>query len=325
MNLEAAKRFLESHHNFVLAAHRSPDGDTLGSCLGLRLALLDMGKNAVVVCADPVPKNLRFLPASETVSASLSGIPDVVIYVDCADHARTDVLRDTLEQADFQFCIDHHATNPRCTRNGDWVEDVAATAELVYRLLVSMNVSIRKEIALCLFTGIATDTGNFSYSNTTPDTFRIAGELQKCGIDLPELNRKLFRTVSLPKSKLIAFTLESVLLTEDNTVGIICIPQDVIQRFHADESDCEGLIDFIRDIEPVEIACTLRESADGTIRGSLRSKKGADVSKVASRFGGGGHEHAAGFTLLPPMEKARDTVLAAMIQSVKEWKESSQS
>jgi phosphoesterase RecJ-like protein len=325
MNLACAKQFFDSHNDFILAAHRSPDGDTLGSCLALSRALQSLGKHAIVACVDAVPKYLRFLSGSDTVVSSVSKIPEAAVYIDCGDHSRADALEPFLEQCAFRFCIDHHGTNPKNTKDGDWVEEVGATGELIYRLLTKMQIPIDREIAVCLFTAIATDTGNFSYSNTTSDTFRIAGELLQYGIDLPELNRILFRTVPLNKGKLIAYTLENVTLAEENSVGIVCLNRDTLARFSAEESDCEGLIDYVRDLAPVEIACTLRESSDGKIRGSLRSKWGADVSEIATQFGGGGHSRAAGFTLCVPMEKAKELVLCKMVEAVRKWKASLQS
>lgn len=322
MNLSAAKRFIESHTEFVLAAHRSPDGDTLGSCLALRLALLRLQKKATVACVDPVPPYLRFLPGSETVTQSLKSAPEAAIYIDCADHARADALEPVLESAPHRFGIDHHETNPRQTKDGDWVEPVGATAELIARLIEALGVPLDRDIATCLFTGIATDTGNFSYSNTTPDTFRIAAELVREGIELPELNRRLFRAMSVPKGRLVAHTLERMALYENDSVAVSCITQSDLERCGASEADCEGLIDYLRDLEPVEIACTLRESADGKIRVSLRSKRGADVSRIASAFGGGGHRRAAGCTTDGPMERASEMLLKELIEAIHTWKAS---
>ena len=322
MNLESAKRFIESHQDFLLAAHRSPDGDTLGSCLALRLALLSMGKQAVVACVDEVPRYLRYMTGSETVAHTVERVPEAVIYVDCGDHSRADALVPMLDQAPYCFCIDHHGTNPRESKDGDWVEEVAATGEMIFRLLVAMYVPITKEIAECLYTAIVTDTGNFAYSNTTPETFRIAGELCSVGVRLSELNLILFRTMPLCKARLIAKTLTDAELFEDDTVALGCVTQEDLKNVGASEADCEGTINYLRDIETVEIACTLRESPDGKIRGSLRSKRGADVSGIATAFGGGGHVRAAGFTLPGSMEQAKQRVIPELIRAVQAWKES---
>ena len=324
MDLNTCAEFIRSHDRFVLAAHRSPDGDTLGSCLALRLALLSVNKTVTVVCQDGVPDYLSFLPGSGSVLVAPSDDLEAVLYIDCAEHGRTGDNCILLEQAPFQFCIDHHETNPRCTRNGDWVEDAAATAEMIYRLILSLDIPVTKDIAVCLFTGITTDTGNFCYSNTTSDTFRIASELLPYGIDTEDLNRKLFRSMSLAKARLIAYTLGTARILESGSVSLASVSRREMDSVGAKEADCEGLIDYLRDIDSVEIACLLRESADGTVKGSLRSKRGANVLSVAHRFHGGGHAKAAGFTFAGTLEEAGTQVVPAILETVRIWKESYQ-
>ncbi len=315
MNLERAIQFIQSHHSFVLAAHQSPDGDALGSCLALRAALLGMGKEAVVVCSDRVPDPVRFLVGADTVTGTNGIEPpkEAVIFIDCADHKRTGTLQTMLEAAPFQFCIDHHGTNPRTTKDGDWVEEVSATGELILRLLKAMHAPITKEIATALYTAIATDTGNFAYSNTSPEAFRAAAELLEVGIDLAELNRVLFREIPLSKARLIAYTLDHMELCADGKLALCAIPESALDACGANQEDCEGLIDHLRDIDTVEAACTLRES-DGVVRVSMRSKRFCDVAAVAKRFGGGGHIHAAGCTLHLPLEDA----VCAMREALRE-------
>ena len=317
MNLEQATAFIQSHQSFYLAAHRSPDGDTLGSCLALRSALLALGKDATVVCPDPVPDYLHFLEGADTVASSepLPVPQDAVIYVDCADHARTGWLQPVLEQAPYQFCIDHHMTNLRASKDGDWVERVGATGELILVLLDALGVALTHGMAEALYAAISTDTGNFAYSNTTADSLLAAAKLLGYGIDLPELNRILFREMRVAKAKMIAYTLTNAEITPEG-LGIVAIPKRVLEANGASKYDCEGLVDLLRDIDVVEAACVLRESSDGTVRVSMRSKRVCDVAAAAQRFGGGGHIRAAGCTLELPLEKAlaamRETLLSAL-------------
>ncbi len=318
MNLEQAASFLKSHQSFYLAAHQSPDGDTLGSCLALRAALLGMGKEATVVCPDPVPAAVRFLVGADTVTGTEGIEPpkEAVLFIDCADHKRTGKLQATLETAPYQFCIDHHGTNPKTTKDGDWVEEVSASGELVLRLLHALNVPITKEIATALYTAIITDTGNFSYSNTTADAFCAAADLLGYGIDLPELNRVLFREMPLRKAKLIAYTLGHMELSADGRLNLCAVSAATLEALGATREDCEGLIDYLRDVDTVEAACFLKES-DGVVRVSMRSKRLCDVAAVAKRFGGGGHVHAAGCTLELPLAEAvrvmRDALTDALL------------
>lgn len=322
MTLKDCQDFIGNHKRFHLAAHSSPDGDTLGSCLALRLALLALGKEATVVCEDPVPDYLAFLPGADSVRTFPENDLEAVIYVDCAEHSRTGKNCFLFEHAPYQFCIDHHETNSKSSKNGDWVEETAATAEMIYRLIRALGISISRDIAECIFAGISTDTGNFSYSNTKPETFRIVAELLPSGIDLQDLNRRLFRSMSLPKARLIAYTLGSARIYADGSVSMAYVSIQTLNELGAKESDCEGLIDYLRDIDTVEIACLLRESKDGTVKGSLRSKRGANVLEIACRFQGGGHQKAAGFTLQADLAEAGKQVLPIILETVEKWKES---
>ena len=317
MSLERAIQFIQSHHSFVLAAHQSPDGDALGSCLALRAALIGMGKQAVVVCPDCVPNPVRFLVGADTVTGTNGIEPprEAVIYIDCADHKRAGSLQAALETAPFQFCIDHHGTNPRESKDGDWVEEVSATGELILRLLKALHAPITKEIATALYTAIATDPGNFAYSNTSPEAFCAAAELLRVGIDLAEINRVLFREMPLSKAKLIAYTLDHMELDADGQLALCAIPESALEACGAKKEDCEGLIDYLRDIDTVEAACTLRES-DGVVRVSMRSKRFCNVAAVAKRFGGGGHIHAAGCTLILPLGEAVRTMREALTEAL---------
>ena len=317
MNLDRAVSFLQSHQHFLLAAHQSPDGDTLGSCLALREALLGMGKDAVVVCPDRVPAYLGFLTGADTVIGAdgIEAPKEAVLYIDCADHKRTGALEAVLETAPYAFCIDHHGTNPRQSKDGDWVEEVSATGELILRLLNAMHAPISHGIAVALYTAIATDTGNFSYSNTTADAFNAAAELMSYEIDLPELNRVLFRSMPLCKAKLLAYTLGHMELSEDGRRNICTLPQAVLDECGATKEDTEGLIDYLRDIDTVEAACLLRES-EGVVRVSMRSKRSCDVAAIAKRFGGGGHVRAAGCTLALPLDEAVGVMRDALIEAL---------
>lgn len=318
MNLDRAVRFIQSHRSFYLAAHQSPDGDTLGSCLALRAALLSLGKDATVVCPDRPPRSLHFLDGIDTVIGTDGIEPpqDAVIYVDCADHHRTGALEATLETAPHAFCIDHHGTNPRETKDGDWVEEVSATGELILRLIEALGVELTRGIATALYTAISTDTGNFAYSNTTAESFAAAAKLMAYDIDLSEINRVLFREIPLVKAKLIAYVLSEMELSCEGRLNLCAIPQSVLDRIGAANEDCEGLIDCLRDIDTVEAACTLKES-DGVIRVSMRSKRTCDVAAVAKAFGGGGHVRAAGCTLTCSLEEAKRIMRDALTDALR--------
>jgi phosphoesterase RecJ-like protein len=307
--LQDAVRFLRAYDDLLLIAHVSPDGDTLGSSFALYGALLELGKHAQVVCEDPVPAIYRFLPFSDQLIPPEKAKPaEAVVCMDCADLGRTGRCESLFHAANTTLNIDHHGTNDRYAQE-NFVQKAGATGELVYNVITSLKVTLNKNIASCLYAAITTDTGNFAYSNTTPDTLRIAAELLDTGIDLPYLNRCLFRTVPFHKLKLHALAVSKAQLFEHGRIGISCITREEIQQCGATSEDSEGIIDAIRDIDTVEIAALLRESDDGLIRVSLRGKSSADVSKIAVRFEGGGHRLAAGCTMKPPINEAAAQIL----------------
>jgi phosphoesterase RecJ-like protein len=237
--------------------------------------------------------------------------------VDCADVARAGRCEPLFHAAKSTLNIDHHGTNESYAAF-NYVKKSAATGELIYRLLTELKCPVDRDVASCLYAAIATDTGNFSYSNTTPDTLRVAAELLDAGIDLPELSRRLFRTIPFNKLKLQALVIDKTALYENGRVGVAYVTLDEIASCGAKAEDTEGIIDLIRDIATVEIAVFLRESEDGAIRVSLRGKTCGNVSKIATQYQGGGHRLAAGCTLNMPIAQAAETMLAAAKKQLQE-------
>lgn len=308
--LNNAVRFIRAHDDILLIAHVSPDGDTLGSCLALYAALFQLGKTAQIVCEDAVPQIYRFLPNSDQIKLPENARQtEAVISVDCADIARAGKSEMLFAGATYTLNIDHHGTNDHYA-DENYVQRAGATGELIYSVLVNLKVNLTKDIAVCLYTAITTDTGNFSYSNTTPDTLRIAAELLETGIDLPYLNRCLFRTVPFHKTRLHGLAIMKTELYAFGRIGMAKLTREDMLSCGATSEDCEGIIDSIRDIDTVEVAAILREADDGMIRVSLRGKASADVSQIALQFGGGGHKLAAGCTMMPPIDEAAQRILA---------------
>lgn len=312
--LNNAVRFIRAHDDILLIAHVSPDGDTLGSCLALYASLLQLGKKAQIVCEDPVPQIYRFLPNSDQVLLPVKARQtEAVVSVDCADVARTGKSETLFRRATFTLNIDHHGTNDKYA-DENFVQRAGATGELIYGVLMNLKVNITRDIAACLYAAITTDTGNFSYSNTTPDTLRIAADLVETGIDLPYLNRSLFRTVPFHKMRLHGLAIMKTELYEHGRIGMAQLTDEDMASCNAIGEDTEGLIDSIRDIDTVEIAAILREAEAGLVRVSLRGKSAADVSKIAVKYGGGGHRLAAGCTMKMPIQEAAEKILEAAME-----------
>ena len=319
--VSALAEWLRREDGFTLIAHVSPDGDTIGSSLALFCILQAMGKHVQVVCEQRVPVLYSFLPyADEVKQPEDAGQLPNAIAIDCADVRRMGRAVELFCSASATGNIDHHRTN---SAYGNYVvkdDTASATGELIYAVWQVLgaaeqkDAAVAREIACCLYTAISTDTGNFAYSNTTPETFRVAAGLLETGIDIAGINRKVYRTVPLGKTRLLGFVLSSMQLFEDGRIGAALVTQSDLAHFGASAEDVEGVIDSIRDVDTVEIAILLREGRDGTYKASMRSKQYADVSAIAHIYGGGGHLRAAGCTL----EGEPQTLMDKMVDAAKD-------
>ena len=309
-------RFIREGERFTLLSHISPDGDTLGSSIALMHLIKRLGKTCEIVCANPVPKIYCFMPGSECVvmPEDAQGY-ERVISVDCADTPRFGRAIRYFSEAEATAAIDHHITNPRFAGINLVVPDASATAEVVHALFGRMDMPIDAEVATCLYTGIVTDTGNLSYSNTTPNALRIIADfVEKKLVDISDLNRRIYRTVPYAKARVQGFVTSNIRLECGGAVGIGTLTQAQMQGFGATNEDCEGIVDCVRDIDCVKIGVFIRESADGTYKVSLRSKLVGDVGRIAAAHGGGGHERAAGYTA----RESLSTVVATIVRQAEE-------
>lgn len=305
------KDFILQNDDFVLISHISPDGDTLGSSLALYEALLTLGKRAQPVCCAPVPDAYRFCPGMEKVVLPAEAKrARCAIAIDCGDLGRLGDAGALFTAAEKTLVIDHHGTNPGF---GDvnWVEECGATGELIYILLGELGVAVTESIATCLYTAVATDTGNFAYSNTTERSFQTAGALLKSGFDMSRVNRELFRTCPLRKLKLKSELIRASRFYKDGKLVIGMITNAMMDECGATGADAEGLIDDLRDIDTVEVAIVLREEGADLVRVSMRGKNCFNVAEVSKLFGGGGHRLAAGCTFRIPIAEAAEKLRLA--------------
>lgn len=285
---KAVAELLLASDDILLLAHRSPDGDTLGSCFALYWALSEIGKRAYVRCADPFPdKYDYFLPEAMTTFP-----PKLIVTVDISDDQLLGGLREEY-RGKIDLCIDHHQTNTDFARHRCLNSKMAATAQLVREILREMGVSISARVADCLFTGITTDTGCFRYSNTTADTHRTAAELIELGASAAEINRRMFELRTKGRVQVEKMVLGSLQYDFDGRVATVCISKDILERSGALEHELEGLSSIPRTIEGVLVGVTFSER-EGGYKLSVRTGKELDASGICRRFGGGGHKRAAG-------------------------------
>lgn len=289
------------YSRFTLLTHVSPDGDTLGSALAVYSLLTGLGKTAEVVCEEPVPHIYGYLPnADKVVLPDSAAGYECVIACDCADMSRFKKAEHLFRGAQYTMVIDHHFTN-RGYADTNLILDASAACEVVFMLYRAMGAPISPEAAVCLYTGIVTDTGNLTYSNTTPECIRMVAELYENGLDITTINRNIYRTVPFSKTRLQGHVLSNMKLEGDGRIGIATLTVAEMDSYGATNEDCEGIVDSVRDVESVKVAIFIREGRDGTYKVSLRSKDCADVGRIANKYGGGGHASAAGYSSSEPL------------------------
>jgi phosphoesterase RecJ-like protein len=294
--------------------HVHPDGDVLGTLLGLGLALSAAGASVTFAGPHPVPDVLTFLPGSDRwqVWKAAPGPFDIIVMTDCPNPDRSEGLLEGARGPRSRVLnIDHHPDNRRYG-SIDWIDpSAAATGEMIFDLLVALGLPLTPAIALNLFTAVHTDTGSFRYSNTTPRTFRIAAELAAAGADPALVSDRLYQQRGRDSLVQLGTVLRRVEVSDDGQVAWLSVPRDLVPR---ELIESEDLVSYPRSIAGVKVAVLLREEAPGTVKASLRAKGEVAVNKIAHRFGGGGHENAAGCTLSGTLEEAA----ASLLQAVRE-------
>ena len=300
--------------SFCVAGHVRPDGDCIGSQLALGLALQNQGKKVVCWNEDPVPDKLAFLDPDHLLQAPQPGQEfDCVIAIDCASFERLGTAGEYVEDRKLFINIDHHESNTRYADINWILPRRPSTGELVFRLLRSANWAITPPIADCLFAAVSTDTGSFQYSSTLPDTLYMAGKLVERGADLAKVCHEVYQSFPLSRVRLLQRLYSHFKLTRDDRIAYFWLRKADYDRTGAQPDDSEGLIDHLRAIQPVVIACIFEEIEPGLTRVSLRSKcEQVNVSDIAAQFGGGGHPAAAGARISGPPLSVQRRVLQAL-------------
>jgi phosphoesterase RecJ-like protein len=287
----------------------------MGSQLGLTLALIGEGKKVTCWNEDRIPQKYEFLDPEHLIQQPKPGFQfDCVIATDAASYERLGTrVQACIAQRRVLVNIDHHVSN---TRYGDinWVSNrEPSTGELVFRVLKAAKWPITKAIADCLYTAVSTDTGSFQYPSTQPATYQVAGELVRRGADLAKICDEVYQSYPLSRARLLKHVYSHFRLTDHNRIAYFWLKKADFARTGAESADSEGLIDHIRAIAPVEVACVFEEIEPELTRISLRSKnKKVDVNAVAAQFGGGGHPAAAGARISGSPLSAQRRVISAI-------------
>lgn len=305
----AIEKILKSKNIFI-ASHVQPDGDNIGSILALGLALKKIGKKIYILKSDSVPSDYLFLPNVDIIHDYDDELEiDLLITLDSSDENRLGKNKVLLERAKFIINIDHHISNTNFGHINIVDSSAAATGELVYKIVKKMDISIDKDIGTCIYTAISSDTGSFMYDNTTSETHEIISELLSLGIDKSNININLYQNRSIERTMLFIKSLETLNLYFDNKVAVVKVTRNMLDDSGAKMEDTEGVVSFMREIAPVEIAILLKEFNENEIKVSMRSKRFVDVAAICDTFGGGGHIRAAGCTINFSMDYSEELIL----------------
>lgn len=319
---------LRGAEKLVVVAHENPDGDALGSMLGLTVALQMLGKDVVMYLSGdgPLPGEYGFLDLAGLQRTPPADLEErVLVAVDCASERRIVPDDELVERAKLVLDIDHHHDNSRFGAVNLIVPDASSTAEIVRDVLAELGVALTPEIAEPLYVGLVTDTGRFQYTNTTPKALRLAAELVDAGANVHDIFRHVYETVQFAKLKLLARALDRAELYEGGRLVVSYLLKDDFGAVGAEEPYSEGIIDYLRAVEGSEMVALIREPPrdDGPSRRiSLRSSHDeVDVSAIARLGGGGGHRQAAGFSSELPIPKIIEFIRAEFVRAAGEGDE----
>ncbi|WP_145046361.1 bifunctional oligoribonuclease/PAP phosphatase NrnA [Paenibacillus xylanexedens] len=318
--LQSGKEFLLEHDDYLVVSHVQPDGDAVSSTVTVGWLLSCLGKTFTMINEGEIPGRMRFLWGADDIVNMTEQPParkfKAVICVDCADFARVGLTRHYFEEDAVILNIDHHPTNNAYGTVNIIKSDAAATAEILFDLVSLFPVTLNKDAATAIYTGLLTDTGGFRYANTSPNVMTTASKLLEHGVDGPYLAQTLLEQVTLPQVRILNQALNSLQMTDDGKIAwVIITPEDMITCGAANE-DLEGIVNYPRNIQGVEVGIFFKVINDSAVKVSLRSAGKVDVAELAQTFGGGGHVLAAGCRLEGTLE---DIVAKVLKQVNAQW------
>lgn len=316
--LLAASRFLKENDHFLVVNHVSPDGDATGSLLAMGHILQALGKQFKLVNEGTTSEKFLFIPLSEEVM-NLSEEPldqkyQHVIALDCGDFPRVgDAARFFADDVKL-LNIDHHPTNDLFGTTNLVRVDACATAEILFDLVEAMNIELTTELATALYMGILTDTGGFRYSNTNAEVMEKIAVLLKHGVSPADVAERCLETISQSYLRLLQLVLPTLTMHKENQIAFLTISLEAMEQSQATPEDMEGMVNYARNIEGVEVGVLFKQVDPQTVKASLRSKRDINVSAIAKELGGGGHARAAGCTIKDDLERAQQIILEKLNQ-----------
>lgn len=314
--LSQVVELIENKQRFAITTHNRPDGDGVGSSLGLCWLLRSLGKSAEVIACDNIPIAYRSLPGADEIRriSSIDREYDAVFVIECSD-----IDRPGIPGLDKQFTvnIDHHATSAHfATIN--WIDSTAsAVGEMIYNLCKAIGGRITREIAECLYLALVTDTGSFHFSNTTDRTLKVASELVKAGVKPADISEAVYNSYPWSRIELMRQVLETVKRDSSGRVAWMRQTLDMKERAAAVDGDNNGFVNIPLAAREVIAVVYMREVGPDDYRVSLRSKGDLNVAKIAETFGGGGHKNASGCRAKGNWDECERAIVDAVLEAVK--------
>jgi phosphoesterase RecJ-like protein len=318
--MEPILQSIKAAGRLLVASHKDPDGDAVGSLLAMGLALLRLGKQATLYNPSPIPAVYQFLPCVGRIQRGLDAPEDydAAVILDCGDLPRVGEGWPLVSRVPVIINIDHHVSNTGFGTLQLIDGNACATAELVARLIRALEVPLDREMATCIYTGILTDTGSFRFSNTNSAAFAISREMMELGVDPFSVAQHVFGSYSLGRIKLLNLALNSIEISGNGRLSLMTVTRRMLAETQTQQEDVDGLINYARRIEDVRVAALIQEQTNGLatpdgrarFHVSLRSDGTVDVAALAGAFGGGGHHSAAGFQIETTLPDIKSSLMA---------------
>lgn len=311
--LAETSRFLKGNDPFLVVNHVNPDGDATGSLLAMGFILEALGKSFVLVNEGATPEKFFVVALSEQIknltTEPLTQKYRQIIALDCGDLKRVGEVSKFFDEDVALLNIDHHPTNDHFGTVNLIKTDACATAEILFDLVKVLEIPLTQDLATALYMGILTDTGGFRYSNTTAEVMEKAAELLRYGVKPGDVAERCLETISSSYLHLLQQVLPTLALNKEDKVAFLSISVDAREKSAASNEDMEGIVNYARNIEGVEVGVLFKQMDEKTVKVSLRSKREVDVSAIAKVLGGGGHARAAGCTVYDSLDNAQHLLL----------------
>ena len=311
MKTEAAeiRQLIEGSHRVLVVSHKDADGDTLGSALAMTEVLAAMGKTVAMRCPPPVPELYAFLPGFEIINQEEGSPPDLVLVMDSSNLDRLSDTLGELPESTRLVNIDHHVSNTMFGQVNLVVPEASSTAEVTFDLFQEWGVEISPSAATNLYCGVFTDTGGFRHENTNYRALSIGAELVLLGADPADIAMRVYKNRKLSTIKLSALVMATVGFECDDRLIYGYVAQEMLQKTGALMEEADGMIDMLNSVDGLELALFFKEIEPNITKVSIRSRGQANANALASQFGGGGHERAAGVEVEMPLKQAMGVIL----------------